>query len=454
MTDCHRLARSTQRRRRVWIETYGCQMNLADSELLLGQFARAGYDRADHPREADVVLLNTCAIREHAEERVVGRLGDLFRYKAERPELQLGIVGCMAQHVRERLLHRLPFVDFVVGPDGYRRLPEQLEESQGELLVNTRLDRTETYADLPAQRERGVRAWLTIMRGCDKFCTFCVVPYVRGRERSLPAAMVLDEVSRLVAEGYREVVFLGQTVNAYRDGDTDFGTLLRRANAIEGLWRIRFTSPHPADMTESAIEAFATCEKVCPQIHLPVQSGSDRVLARMERGYRVEEYLRLVDRLRAAKPELAISTDIIVGFPGEEKEDFEATLALIREVRFDQMFMFQYSPRPGTKAARWAETVSPEEKQQRLQEVIALHEQMAAERNRAWIGRMVEVLIEGPARRKEGWLAGKTPQFKTCVLPSGQGRRIGERVWVQVSSSNSHTLFAEDGAGAPSPSRQ
>jgi tRNA-2-methylthio-N6-dimethylallyladenosine synthase len=430
-------------RRRVYIETYGCQMNLADSELLLGQFRSRGYERARGPEDADVVLLNTCAIREHAEERIIGRLGDLFRYKAERPEMQLGIVGCMAQHVRERLLHRLPFVDFVVGPDGYRHLPEQLEASRGELLVETRLDRTETYADLPAQRDPGVRAWLTIARGCDKFCTFCIVPYVRGRERSLPAPVILEEVRRLVALGYREVVFLGQTVNAYRDGDTDFGRLLRLANGIDGLWRIRFTSPHPAEMNESALEAFATCEKVCPQIHLPVQSGSDRVLARMERGYTVDAYLRLVERLRAAKADLAISTDIIVGFPGEEESDFEATLQLMRQVRFDQAFLFQYSPRAGTKAARWPETVSAAEKQRRLSEVIRLHEQIAFEQNQRWIGRTVEVLVEGPARKRAGWLAGKTPQFKTCVFPAGD-RNVGELVRVRVTSANSHTLFAED----------
>lgn len=431
--------------RRIYIETYGCQMNVADTELLFGQFSRSGYERACAPEEADVILLNTCAIREHAEERVVGRLGDLFRFKARRPEVQLGIVGCMAQHAKERLLDRLPFVDFVIGPDSYRRLPELLDRARGEVLVDTRLDRTETYADLLSAREPGVRAWLTIMRGCDKFCTFCIVPYVRGRERSLPAAVVLEQVRQLVDQGYREVVFLGQTVNAYRDGQTDFGKLLRLTNAVDGLLRIRFTSPHPADMTDSVIEAFASCDKVCPQIHLPVQSGSDRVLALMERGYTVEHYLRLVERLRAAKPHLALSTDVIVGFPGEEERDFEATLALMREVRFDQAFLFQYSPRNGTKAARWPETVSAAEKQRRLQEVIELHEQVAAQRNQDWVGKGVQVLVEAQARRREGWIGGKTPQFKTCILPAYRNWRPGDLVRVRVSSANSHTLFAEDG---------
>lgn len=429
--------------RRVYIETYGCQMNLADTELLLGQFRRHGYDSVSDPADADVIMLNTCAIREHAEERVIGRLGDLYRFKARRPELQLGIVGCMAQHVRDRLLERLPFVDFVVGPDAYRRLPEVLRASGPDPYIDVRLDRSETYADLEPSREGGVRAWVTIMRGCNKFCTFCIVPFVRGRERSVPAKVVLDQVRQLVEQGFREVVYLGQTVNAYRDGDVDFAALLRATNQIPGLLRIRFTSPHPADMTEATIAAIATCDKVCPQVHLPVQSGSNPVLQRMARGYTVEEFRALVDKLRQARPEMALSTDVIVGFPGETEQDFEATLRLLREVRFDQAFMFQYSARSGTKAARWPETVSPEEKQRRLRTVIELQESIALERNRDWIGKTVEVLVEGPARKKPAWVAGKTPQFKTCIFPAEPQPAPGSVVTVRVREANSHTLFGE-----------
>lgn len=429
--------------RRVYIETYGCQMNLADTELLLGQFRRCGYEPVRDPAMADVILLNTCAIREHAEERVVGRLGDLYRYKARRPDLQLGIVGCMAQHVRDRLLERLPFVDFVVGPDAYRRLPEVLQESGRDPYIDVRLDRSETYADLEPHREAGVRAWVTIMRGCNKFCTFCVVPFVRGRERSVPAGVVLRQVQQLAEQGFREVVYLGQTVNAYHDGEVDFATLLRRTNEVPSLLRIRFTSPHPADMSEATLEAMATCVKVCPQVHLPVQSGSDHVLHRMARGYTVEQYLRLVEKLRNVRSDMALSTDIIVGFPGETEQDFEATLRLLREVKFDQAFMFQYSARSGTKAARWPETVSPEEKLRRLREVIALQEAIAHERNQAWVGKRVEVLVEGPARKKAGWTAGKTPQFKTCVFPAPQPPVPGSVVTVAVREANSHTLFGE-----------
>ena len=425
----------------VYIETYGCQMNVADTELMRGHLTRSGYTPADDPAEADVILLNTCAIREHAEARIYGRLGALAQHKVRRPHVQIGLAGCMAQHFRDRLLDRSPHLDFVVGPDAYRRLPALLS---GDPFVDVRLDREETYADLAPARDAGVRAWITIMRGCDKFCTFCIVPYVRGRERSVPAGAVLDQVRDAVAHGHREVVFLGQTVNAYRDGATDFGALLRAADAVDGIARIRFTSPHPSDMRDSAIDAMATCATVCPQLHLPVQSGSAAVLARMERGYTADEYLRLVDRLRSAVPGLALSTDIIVGFPGETEDDFEATLALMRAVRFDSAFMFKYSRRDHTKAGKWEETVSEAEKARRLQAVIALQEQTAAEINASVVGQDVEVLVEGPARRRAGWLAGKTPHFKTTVFPA-DGSAPGDVVRVRVASSTAHTLVAAAG---------
>ena len=421
----------------VYIETYGCQMNLADTELMLGHLAGSGFARAGDPSDADVILLNTCAIREHAEARVLGRLGELARHKLRRPHVRVGLAGCMAQHVRDRLLDAVPHLDFVVGPDAYRRLPELLD---GDPFVDVRLDREETYADITPEREAGVRAWITIMRGCDRFCTFCIVPYVRGRERSLPAAAVLAQVRAVAAGGYREIVFLGQTVNAYRDGETDFGTLLRAASDVDGIARIRFTSPHPSDMTDSVIEAMATSDTICPQLHLPVQSGSPAVLARMERGYTRDGYLRLVERLRAAIPELALTTDIIVGFPGETEADFEATLDLMRTVRYDSAFMFKYSRREHTKAAKWEETVAEEEKSRRLQAVIALQERTAAAINAATVGQTVEVLVEGPARRRTGWLAGKTPQFKTTVFPDC-GAQPGELVQVRVAESTAHTLI-------------
>ncbi|HEV8712980.1 MAG TPA: tRNA (N6-isopentenyl adenosine(37)-C2)-methylthiotransferase MiaB [Candidatus Binatia bacterium] len=429
--------------RKVYIETYGCQMNLADTELIVGLLKPHGYEPTQVAAQADVILLNTCAIREHAEERVLGRLGELVRHKTRRPGVLLGLTGCMAQHHRERLLDKAPFLDLVLGPDAYRTLPALLvQEDKDEPLVSVRLDRDETYADITPARGEGVRAWVTVMRGCDKFCTFCIVPYVRGRERSIPLAALLAQVRELAAQGYKEVVYLGQTVNAYRDGDRDFADLLRRTAEVDGIERIRFTSPHPADMSERVVEAMATCPKVAPYLHLPLQAASDRVLARMARGYTVEQYAALVERLRAAVPRLALSTDIIVGFPGEEEIDLRATYDFMAETRYDSAFMFKYSAREGTKAYKWTETLSEEEKGRRLQEVIALQERISAEINQQTIGQTVEVLIEGPAKRQEGWLAGKSGQFKTVVFPS-TGARPGEIVPVRVVSATAHTLVGE-----------
>jgi tRNA-2-methylthio-N6-dimethylallyladenosine synthase len=429
--------------RKVYIETYGCQMNLADTELLVGLLKPHGYEPTQVAAQADVILLNTCAIREHAEERVLGRLGELVRHKTRRPEVRLGLTGCMAQHHREKLLDKAPFLDFILGPDAYRTLPALLtQEDKDEPLVAVRLDRDETYADVTPARGEGVRAWVTVMRGCDKFCTFCIVPYVRGRERSVPLLALLAQVQELAGQGYREVVYLGQTVNAYRDGESDFADLLRRTAEVEGIERIRFTSPHPSDMSERVIDAMATCAKVAPYLHLPLQAASNQVLERMERGYTVEQYAALVERLRTAVPRLALSTDIIVGFPGEEESDFRATCDFMAAVRYDSAFMFKYSAREGTKAYKWGETLSEEEKGRRLQEIIALQERISGEINRQTIGQTVEVLVEGPAKRQEGWLAGKSGQFKTVVFP-GTGARSGDLVPVRVISATAHTLVGE-----------
>jgi len=425
----------------VYIETYGCQMNVADTELILGQLAAHGYERATAPDAADVILLNTCAIREHAEARVLGRLGELARHKRRRPDVRVGVTGCMAQHLRTRLHAQAPWVDLLVGPDGYRRLPELLGAAAraGDPHLALRLDPDETYAGLPVARDGGVRAWVTAMRGCDRFCTFCIVPYVRGRERSVPGPALVDEVARLAATGVREVVYLGQTVNAYRDGDWDFAELLRRTAAVPGIRRIRFTSPHPSDVSDRMIEAMAECAAVMPQLHLPVQAGSDRVLARMRREYTVGDYETLVDRLRARVPGLALSTDVIVGFPGEDETDFDATESLLRRVRYDSAFLFKYSPRDGTRAFTWQDDVPEAEKARRLERLIALQESISAEVNRALVGREVSVLVEGSARRPEGWMMGKSPQLKTVVFPGPA--TVGDLVTVQVESATSHTLL-------------
>ena len=427
-------------RRRLYVETYGCQMNVADSELLFGQLLRAGYERTETAADADVILVNTCAIREHAEQRVYGRLGELGRHKLRRPGVVLGVAGCMAQHLRGRLLERAPHVDLVVGPDGYRRLPDLIDQAREEPTLAVRLSRTETYGDLVPARADGVRAWVSIMRGCDKFCTFCIVPFVRGRERSLPADEVLRQVEHAAAEGFREIVFLGQTVNAYREGGLDFADLLRRADAVEGIARIRFTSPHPLDMTDRVIEAMAACPKVMPQLHLPLQSGSNAVLERMRRGYTVEAYDALVGRIRAGVPGIALSTDVIVGFPGETEADFEATAAAMKRHRYDSAFMFQYSPRPGAKSADWPDDVPPAEKARRLTAIIDLQKRVSHERNLAEAGTTVEVLVEGPTKRHPGQWFGKTRHFKTAVFPRGS-EEVGDLVTMRVAAASPYALF-------------
>jgi len=430
-------------RRRVYVETYGCQMNLADTELVLGELARHGFGEANSPAEADVILLNTCAIRQHAEQRVVGRLTQLLGHKLASPQVKIGIIGCMAQHHRARWLEQLPFLDLILGPDEYRRLPQALREQGFEdAAVEVRLGRAETYADIVPSRRKGVRAWISVMRGCDKFCSFCIVPYVRGRERSLPLGVVLDQVRKAAEDGFRELVLLGQTVNAYRDGPADFADLLQAAASIEGIERIRFTSPHPSDMSDRVIEAIALERKVCPQIHLPLQSASNAVLERMERGYTIEQYDRLLDTLRRVKPGIEFSTDVIVGFPGETEDDFRATADYLALEQYDQAFLFAYSAREGTRAARWPQTVSAEEKQRRLETVIRIQEEACTRRSRAWLGREVEVLVEGVARRGEGWLAGKSAEFKTTVFPSAS-RSVGNLVRVRIRDATAHTLIGE-----------
>jgi len=406
---------------------------------MAGVLERAGMSLSERAEDADAIIINTCAIREHAEQRVLGRLGDYARMKAARPGLVVGVAGCMAQHLRARLLDKARVLDLVVGPDGYRRLPELLARAASEPVAHVRLDRDETYGDLEPKRASGVRAWITVQRGCDKFCTYCVVPYTRGRERSLPLADLIAQVRSSVAAGYREVVFLGQTVNSYHDGTHDFADLLRAADAVEGLLRVRFTSPHPSDMSDRVVAAIAECAKVCPQVHLPLQSASDGVLEAMNRTYTLAQYRDVVARLRGAVPGLALSTDIIVGFPGESEEDFEKTADYMRDVRYDSAFLFKYSARPDTKAWRWAESVSEPEKGRRLEHLLAQQQSISGALNDQLIGHEVEVLVEGPARRAghaggpngrgAGQLFGKSAHFKTVVFdddgtPPGTVRRV------------------------------
>ena len=434
----------TQNARQIYIETYGCQMNVSDTELMAGILTRNGHQMVGQIDDADVILLNTCAIRENAETKVINRLKQLNHRKRKQSDLILGVCGCMAQHLRAKLIDAAPYVDLVMGPDAYRNLPMAINAvTSGDAFLGLKLDSTEDYADIAPIRKDGVRAWLTIQRGCDKMCTFCIVPFVRGRERSIPLALLVDDVKRLVDEGFKEVVLLGQTVNSYHDGQHDFGDLLFVVSDVEGIERVRFTSPHPSDTTDGMIEAMASCNKVCKHIHMPLQSGSTKVLETMRRTYTAEEYRERIATMRERIPNLAISTDIIVGFCGETEAEFMETYNLIAEIRYDSAFMFKYSPREGTLAHKsLQDDVSEEDKIHRLQAIIKLQEDLSYEINQELVGEFVEVLVEGESRRDADKYYGKTDGFKTTVFPKVDAE-IGDIARVKVSEATSHTLIGE-----------
>jgi tRNA-2-methylthio-N6-dimethylallyladenosine synthase len=400
--------------KRVYIETYGCQMNVADTELMFGVLGRAGYTRADDPAEADVMLVNTCAVRDNAEQRVIGRMGELQRHK--RPGSVLGVVGCMAQRLGPALLERVPRVDLVVGPDAYRNLDELIGlAASGRRTADTEFREWEHYEDVPPVRESGPTAFVTVQRGCDYRCTFCIVPYTRGPERSRRLEDVVREVTDLASTGTTEFTLLGQTVNSYHDGRHDFADLLRAVGRVDGVRRVRFTSPYPTDFTRRVIEAMADTPAVCEHVHLPVQSGSDAVLRRMLRRYTRREYLEVVRQLRDAVPGITFSTDLIVGFPGETDAQFEETLSLVAETDFDDAYTFKYSVREGTPAVRIRDHVSAEVASARLDRLIEAVRATARRKNAARVGQVHEVLVERPARRG-GLMLGRTRSNLLVVL--------------------------------------
>lgn len=430
--------------RRLYIETYGCQMNAADSELMFGVLGRAGYLRTDRPDEADVVLVNTCAVRDNAEQRVVGRVGELQRYK--RPGGVLGVVGCMAQRLGPRLLERVPRVDLVVGPDAYRHLPAILAQVEaGGRVADTEFRSWEHYEEVPAVREPGPTAFVTVQRGCDFRCTFCIVPYTRGPERSRRLEDVVREVATLPATGVTEVTLLGQTVNSYTDGTHDFADLLRAVGKVDGIRRLRFTSPYPTAFTDRVIGAMAEVPAVCEHVHLPAQSGADSCLKRMLRRYTRREYLDVVMRLRAAIPGITLSTDLIVGFPGETEREFEETLSLVAEAGFDDAYTFKYSAREGTPAVRIRGHLAEDVASERLGRLIDVVRQQSAVRNLGRVGEVHEVLVERPARRG-GLLLGRTRTNLMVLLdlPAGD---IGRYLTVRLTGTTGATF-----TGEPAPS--
>jgi tRNA-2-methylthio-N6-dimethylallyladenosine synthase len=427
------------RRPTVYIETYGCQMNVSDSELMLGSLAARGYEAVSVPDGADVILVNTCAIRDHAEQRVMGRLGELRRHM--KPGTVMGVTGCMAQRLGPQILERAPHVSLVIGPDGYRALPTLLDGArEGRRISVTDFDLEEHYEDFQPRRFDKVKAWIPVQRGCDYRCTYCIVPTTRGPERSRRLAEVVRETTTVVAEGMSEVVLLGQTVNSYTDGTHDFADLLRAVGGVEGIRRLRFTSPHPNDFSPRVIEAMAETSAVCEHVHLPMQSGSTRTLRRMLRRYSREGYIECVRQLRDAIPGLALTTDVIVGFPGETDDDFAETLDVVREVEFDDAFTFKFSPRDGTPATRFpeSETVPDEVASDRLSQLMETVRTATRARNLQLLGTRHEILVEKAARRGD-LLQGRTRDFKTILVPGDQAM-IGGYAEVEITGTTGFTF--------------
>lgn len=436
--------------KRLYVETYGCQMNVGDSEILVSIMQDEGYRYTEDIAQADVILVNTCSIRDNAEQRIWGRLREFHRYKRARKGLVVGIVGCMAERLREELFERETVVDVVAGPDSYRDLPRLVAAAAaGGHGVNVQLSQEETYGDIrPVRLDRnGVSAFISIMRGCNNFCSYCVVPYTRGRERSRDPQTILREAQELFSAGYREVTLLGQNVNSYRwkegtAGDVDFPALVERVAGVSPLLRVRFATSHPKDLSDSLIEVMASHPNICRAVHLPAQSGSDRMLAAMNRKYTRAWYLERVAAIRRRMPDCAVTTDLIAGFCGETAEDHAQTLSLMREVGYDSAYMFKYSQRPGTLASRtMTDDVSEEVKTARLNEIIALQNELSAASNERDMGNVFEVLVEGASRRSSEQLCGRTSQNKMVVFDRTGETAPGDYVRVRITGCTSATLF-------------
>ncbi len=424
----------------VYIETYGCQMNVSDSELMLGKLAAAGYAPVDKPDGADVILVNTCAIRDHAEQRVIGRLGELKRHMKK--DSVMGVTGCMAQRLGPQLLEKAKHVSLVIGPDGYRALPQLVDGARhGEKSIATTFDMEEHYEDFTPRRFDKVKAWIPVQRGCDYRCTYYIVPTTRGAERSRRLEDVVRETRAVVDEGMSEVVLLGQTVNSYTDGTHDFADLLRAVGSVPGIRRVRYTSPHPNDFSDRVIRAMAEVPTVCEHVHLPMQSGSSRMLKRMLRRYTRDAYMDCVDRIRTAIPGVALTTDIIVGFPGETDEEFQETLSAVREVGFMDAFTFIFSPRDGTPATRLpAELSVPADvASERLQTLVDTVRAGSRARNMTLLGTRHEVLVEREAKRGEAMLMTRTRDFKTVLVP-GDGSMLGQYLTVELTGTTGSTF--------------
>ncbi len=421
-------------------------MNLADSEVIFGLLHKEGYQKTDVITDADVILVNTCSVREHAEQRIYGRLGNFKSIKDNNPEVVVGVIGCMAERLRSNLTTDKAkgvgqIVDMIVGPDEYRKLPELVYKAwHGEKGIAVQLSRVETYDDITPLRTDGISAWISIMRGCNKFCSFCVVPFTRGRERSRPLASIIQEVNSLAKQGFKEVTLLGQNVNSYQDQNNNFDCLLNAVASVDRSMRIRFTTSHPQDMSDELIDTIAEHKNICKYIHLPIQSASDRILDLMNRNYDNKHYRHLIKKIRTAMPDVSISTDIIVGFPTETEEDHKKTLALMEEIRFDGAFMFKYSARENTPAHKMTDDVAKETKTRRINEIIDLQNRISTEINLTYVGRRFEILVEGESKKSSDEWRGRTNTNKTVIFPKGNFNS-GSFVQVLIERVNSATLF-------------
>ena len=427
--------------------TYGCQMNESDSEKINGQLEELGYLPAEQMEEADIVILNTCSIRQNAEEKVYGKIGEVKQLKDKNPHVLLGIAGCMAQENRRKLVQRMPIIDFVIGPYNIHNLHEIVtdKEAVGSHVVLTQMkpQRVRDYSLLKASRKSKIFAWVPIMQGCNKFCTYCIVPYVRGRETSRTIEDIKAEVISLAQDGYKEITLLGQNVNSYGldfKNNTDFSDLIRALDTVEGIKRIRYMTSHPRDMTKEMVDVMAASSKVVRHMHLPVQHGSNEMLKRMNRGYTVEHFYEMVDYIRERMPDVGFTTDLITGFPGETEETHQATIALLKKVRFDSAYTFIYSPRRGTPAASMTNQISDEIKHRRLNEIMEVQNQISLEINKELEGQDIEILVEGPTKQDENHWFGRTSTNKMIVFPKVEGIKIGDIVLAHVNIAQTWIL--------------
>jgi tRNA-2-methylthio-N6-dimethylallyladenosine synthase len=428
-----------------YIETYGCQMNVSDSELVSSELEKIGYTSSDKIQTADLILLNTCSIREKAEQTVHNRLDSLYYLKKNNPKLLIGVIGCMAQNLKNELLSSKPYIDIILGPDSYRKISDIIfnRNNQIDHIVDTKLSKYEVYENMFPSRKSGVNAWVSIMRGCDKFCTFCIVPFTRGRERSRTIDSIVEEVNLAVSQGFVEITLLGQNVNSYKTPNGDFPILLNRVANINGVKRIRYTSPHPKDINMDLLKVMKKYENICNSIHLPLQSGSTKILKTMNRTYTKEEFLSLVKIIKEYLPNCSISTDIIVGFPGENDFDFNETLEVVKQVGFDFSYMFKYSSRPGTKAAQYTNQINEDVKQKRLEKLIVLQNRIRLKVNKSKIGKIEKVLIEKNSKKSDLFWSGRTDGNIWTIIKKTD-EKIKDIVDVLITDAKGITLFGEN----------